>query len=368
MTEKLRLLLITHDLEIGGLQKVVVSICKAIDREKFIPQVLCMRRLGTFAPEIEAMGIKVELLPQTKSGLDYLAFLKIARIIRRDNIDIIHTHNKQPFLDGSIAALLCGGKRLVHTDHARFFPDKVKYMVAEWFLSHFAKKMVGVSEPTTENLHKFEKISYKKLMTIPNGIDETPFVNAKKSEKRAREIGIKKNGVVFGLIARISKPKGIPYLLEAMAKVVKSLPDSTLLLIGEGELEDEMKKISNDFNLSENVIFTGPRTDIPELLKLIDIFVLSSISEGLPMVILEAMAARCPIVSTNVGGIPTVIKDSVNGRIVKPHSAEALADVMLELAVQKDIRERFASAGFELFKQKFSATMMTNAYEKLYID
>ncbi len=326
-----------------------------------------MRKLGTFASEIESLGIKVELLPQTKSGVDYLAFLKIAKIIRRDHIDIIHTHNKQPFLDGSIAALLCGGKRLVHTDHARFFPDKLKYMVAEWFLSHFAVKVVGVSENTTENLHKYEKISYKKLMTIPNGIDETPFLNAQKSPALAYEIGIRKKGVIFGLIARISKPKGIHYLLEAMSIVVKTLPDSTLIIVGEGELEREMKDVANSFNLKENVVFTGPRTDIPDLLKIIDVFVLSSISEGLPMVLLEAMAAKCPIISTSVGGIPSVIKTGENGVLVLPHSASSLAGAMVDLAADVNKRNLFAENGFALFMKKFSAKIMVNAYEENYV-
>jgi glycosyltransferase involved in cell wall biosynthesis len=155
--KKIKLMQITHDLKIGGLQQVVVNICKSIDRNIFDISVLCLRNLGGFVPEIEKMGIKVHLLPKKRNGVDYLSFLKVAKILRDQRVDIIHTHNTQPLIDGTIGALLSGVKTVVHTDHSREYPDKRRYMFAEWLISHFVYKIVGVSEPTSRDLIKYHE-------------------------------------------------------------------------------------------------------------------------------------------------------------------------------------------------------------------
>ena len=170
--KKIRLMQITHDLAIGGLQQVIVNLCRNIDKNRFHTTVLCLRALGPLAGEIEQLGIKVMLLPQKKTGTDYFSFLKVAAILRKERVEVIHSHNTQPLLDGTMGAILSGGRqRIIHTDHARQFPDKKRYMFAEWCMSHFVYKMVGVSEETTKNLRNYEKIPKKKLMTIKNGID-----------------------------------------------------------------------------------------------------------------------------------------------------------------------------------------------------
>ena len=163
---RIRLMQITHDLAIGGLQRVVATICRAVDRESFDVQVLCLRALGPFAKDIEQLGISVTLLRQT-GRTDYASFLKVARILRSQRIDVIHTHNTQPFVDGTLGALLAGVRTIVHTDHARTFPDKRRYMLAERVVSRFAYRVVGVSDDTCANLARYEKIPRHKLQTFP---------------------------------------------------------------------------------------------------------------------------------------------------------------------------------------------------------
>ncbi|MDH5572202.1 MAG: glycosyltransferase, partial [Gammaproteobacteria bacterium] len=206
MVKKLKLMQITHDLAIGGLQQVIVNICRTIDRELFDVSVLCLRDLGEFVPYVEELGIKVIFLPQKENGAtDYLSFLKVAKILKDEKIDIIHTHNTNPFIDGTIGALLSGVKTIIHTDHARVFPDKKRYMFAEWLMSNFAYKIVGVSEHTTNNLNKYEKISRAKLVTIPNGIDGTVYDINIDIEQIKQELGIKNGGPVIGLGVRLTE-------------------------------------------------------------------------------------------------------------------------------------------------------------------
>ena len=331
---KIRLMIITHDLAIGGLQQVVVNICRTINRDKFDVSVLCLRALGEFVPEVEKLGIKVFFLPQ-KKGTDYFSFFKVAKILKQEKIDVIHTHNTQPFIDGTIGALMSGVRTIVHTDHGRQFPDKRRYMFAEWLMSHFVYKVVGVSDHTSQNLIKYEKISRKKIMTIPNGIDGAKYNIVINKDQKKKEIGIKGNGPIIGLGVRLTEQKGITYLLQAMPKVIEVFPEITLIVAGDGPLENSLKQEAVNLGVDKNVLFVGPRLDMPELLKLFDLYVLPSLWEGLPMVILEAIAAGCPIIATDVGGIPSAVIHKKNGILIEPANSGKLALVIIKLLFNK---------------------------------
>jgi glycosyltransferase involved in cell wall biosynthesis len=365
--QRIRLAQITHDLRIGGLQQVVVNICRTIDREKFDVIVICLRALGEFVPEVERMGIKVRLVPQRQKGTDYFSFLKLANILKEEKIEVIHTHNTQPFFDGAIAGLLAGVKTIVHTDHARNFPDKRRYMFAEWLVSHFAYKIVGVSDHTCRNLVRYEKISKKKIMTIMNGIDLTRYKVEIDQQRKRMELGLNGKGPIIGLAGRLVEAKGVRYLLQAMTDVVPLFPNITLLIAGDGPLQDELKKMSVDLGIERRVLFTGPRLDMPELMKLFDIYVSPSISEGLPMVLLEAMAAGCPIIATEVGGVPMAVHHGENGSLVRPENPKALSSEIVRLLSNKEVRQQYSENGMTLAGEKFSAEVMTRNYEKLYL-
>lgn len=368
MSKKIKLLQITHDLAIGGLQQVVVNICRSIDREKFDVTVLCLRYLGEFVPQIEELGIKVIFLPQREDGkTDHFSFLKVAKVLKGEKIDIIHTHNTQPFLDGTLAAIMSGVKAVIHTDHCRSFPDKKRYMFAEWLMSHYAYKVVGVSDHTTENLVKYEHITRKKLMTIPNGIDISKYDTEIDRDAKKNDIGINNSGFIIGMGVRLSKQKGITYLLKSMPEIINAFPDITLVIAGDGEERVNLEKETTDLNINDNVIFTGPRLDIHELLKLFDLYVLPSIFEGLPMVLLESMAAGCPIVATDVGGNSTAIKHRINGSLVESENPKAFAEEVIHVLNDEDLRRQYIEKSHVMMKELFSADIMTRQYENLYL-
>jgi glycosyltransferase involved in cell wall biosynthesis len=365
--KKLRIMQITHDLAIGGLQQVVVNICRTIDRERFDVSVLCLRALGGFVPEVEKLGIEVILLPQKKNGVDYLSFLKVAKILRETKIDAIHTHNTQPLIDGTLGALLAGVRTVIHTDHARHYPDKRRYLFAEWVMSHFVRKMVGVSAATVADLRKYEKIASRKLLTIPNGIDDARLVTTIDKQKKKTELGIVRTGPVIGLGVRLAEQKGITYLLQAMPRIIRRRPDITLVIAGEGELEQTLKDEAISLEIEKNVLFVGPRYDMPEVLQLFDLYVLPSLWEGLPMVLLEAMAVGCPIVATDVGGNSTAVIHGENGSLVESKNPEALEQEIVRLLEDDALRNRYGQRGRELFLRRFTARNMTAQYEKLYL-
>jgi len=366
IAKKIKIIHITHDLDLGGLQRVIINICRTIDRSRFDMSILCLRKLGCFLPEVEKLGIPVTLLPKKETGTDYLSFVKVAEYLRKEKPDVIHTHNTQPFIDGTLGAILSGVKKIIHTDHARSFPDKKRYMFAEWFVSHFAYKVIGVSEHTSENLIKFEHINKSKVMTIPNGIDPKPYQIEIDKKAKKKELGISENNLVLGVAVRLSEQKGISYLLKAMPDILKTKPDVSLVIAGDGPLKNDLRFLAENLGISNNVFFLGLRTDTAELLKLFDIYVMPSIWEGLPMILLEAMAAECPIISTDVGGIPTAIENSQNGLLVKPADQEELKNAILYLLDNPEIRKTFSNNALQRFNSKFTARCMTEQYEHLY--
>jgi glycosyltransferase involved in cell wall biosynthesis len=362
-----KLMQITHDLAIGGLQQVVVNICRSINREKFDVSVLCLRALGEFVPEVEKLGVRVFFLPQKEKGTDYFSFFKVAKILRQEQIDVIHTHNTQPFVDGTLGALLSGVKTIVHTDHARDFPDKTRYMVAEHLMSYFAYRVIGVSEHTSANLVHYEKISPKKVMTIENGLDGSRFQIEIDRPAKRKELGIEGIGPIIGLGVRLTEQKGITYLLQAMPEIIKAVPDVTLVIAGDGTLKNELRHEAVTLGIKEHVLFLGSRLDIPQLLKLFDIYVLPSLWEGLPMVLLEAMAAGCSIVATDVGGNAQVITDRYNGMLIEPRNPQKIAEAVVTLLTRIDLRDNYINNAFQVFSHRFSADIMTKKYENIYL-
>lgn len=363
---RVRVLQVTHDLGVGGLPRVVATLCAFIDREQFEVAVLCLNALGPLADELTSAGTPVQLLDQERRRPDYFAFLKVARLLRTERFDVVHTHNTQPFIDGGIGATLARVRTLVHTDHARNFPDKRRYIVAEHVLSHFAYRVVGVSEHTTANLRRYERIPQRKLLTIPNGIDARPYELPFDPTVKRQELGLS-DGPVVGFAGRLATQKGVAYLLEAMRLLLRRFPRLTLLVAGEGPLNPDLRRTARELGVESSVKFLGVRPDMPELYRLLDVFVLPSLWEGLPMVVLEAMAAGCPVVASGVGGVPSVVEHESSGLLVPPQRPDQIATEVGRLLDSSELRERFRQAGRVAFKQRFSAESMARRYEDVYL-
>ena len=366
-TRPTRVMHITQDLGVGGLERVIVLLCRTLDRERFEPSVLCLRKAGDFAAELMAEGIPVHVLPWSREELDYFAFRKVGRILREQRIDVIHSHNTGPFFHGALGATLAGVKTHIHTDHARPFPDSMRWMVAEHLLSYLAYRVVGVSDDTTHNLRHYEKIPEGKLATIPNGIDLQP-IRSDASQLR-QELGIAPGTPVIGTAGRLTHQKGMEFLVQAAEILRPRFPDFRVLIVGEGKGNEqaELQEMVDRAGLQDHVHLLGLRMDIPDLLALFDIYALPSRWEGLPMAILEAMAAGLPIVGSAVGGVPTAVREGVNGFLVEPEDAASLAGSLERLLNDPHLRRRMGEAGRKRYEASFTARQMTRRYEKLYL-
>lgn len=369
MTRRIRVLQVVPDLGVGGLSRVVESICITIDKERFDIRVLSFHGGGEFADILRESGIPVFTMGDRdfRRRTSYTGFIDVARLLRREHVDVVHTHNTQPFLDAVPGGILAGVRTMIHTDHARHFPDQWRYMFAERVLSHFVYRVVGVSDDTSRNLTKYEKISPRKIVTIPNGISGQVYDVAVDREAKRRELGLPANAVVLGFASRLEPQKGVPYLLDAMPEIVRRTPNVVLLIVGQGREQPALERQTAELGLGAHVRFLGVRFDMPELLGLFDVMVLPSVWEGLPMIILEAMAAGCPIVATPVGGVPTAVRRGETGLLVEPRNPSALADAVAELLNNPERRRQFGKAAKRVFRSDFTAEAMTRKYEALYL-
>lgn len=366
---RLRVLQVVPDLGVGGLSRVVESICLTIDKSQFDVSVLSFHGGGEFADILRKSGVPVFTLGDGdfRKRTSYTGFLEVARLLRREAVDVVHTHNTQPFLDAVPGGILAGVRTMVHTDHARHFPDRWRYMFAERVLSRFVYRVVGVSDDTSRNLVKYEKISPRKIVTIPNGISGHVYDVRIDREAKRRELGIAPDAKILGFASRLEPQKGVPYLLDAMPEIIRRVPQVLLLIVGQGREQSALERQVSELGIEQHVRFLGVRFDMPELLGLFDVMVLPSVWEGLPMIILEAMAAGCPVVATSVGGVPTAVRNEETGLLMKPGNPHAIVEAVSGLLNDGNRRERFGAAARRVFAQQFTADAMTRQYERLYL-
>jgi glycosyltransferase involved in cell wall biosynthesis len=365
--DKIRLMHVIEDLGVGGLERVVVTICRTIDRSRFEPSVLVLRGSGALAPELEELGVEVIDIGGAPGKGDYFAFRKVAREARERRIDVFHTHNTLPLFDAFPAARLIGARGHVHTDHARHFPDKLRYMVAEHFASYFLDKIVAVSDDTKKNLVHYEKISPSRITVIPNGIDSERFTRPVDVAAIRAALGLS-SGPVIGLGARLTEQKGVIYLLHAVVQLRAQYPGLQVLVAGTGDQEDHLKRAASELGIASAVHFLGVRLDLPELVRAFDVFVIPSIWEGLPMALLEAFAAGTPVVASEVGGIGKVIRHRENGSLVPARDPGALAAELAHVLAQPELRKKYSAAARRTFEESYSAEAMTRRYEAVYLE
>jgi glycosyltransferase involved in cell wall biosynthesis len=357
---------ITETLLVGGMEQVVVSLCQAMDRERWTPHVVCLKHGGPLADACAAMQVPVYVVAEHARN-PYLAFTTLARHLRDLNAAVVHTHNTSGFIWGGLSVLLAGTPRWIHTEHGRAFPDLKRRVIAERLLSHRADAVVGVSDQATADLAQWVGIAPSKLVTIANGVPASRIPEPDRAGARAA-LGLANDAVVIGTLARLLPEKGIDRLLRSFAVVHRENPAAQLVLCGDGDARSALEALAASLGVTAAVHFTGMRLDAPKLLAAFDLFALSSVREGLPMALLESLAAGVPIVSMNVGGVARAVRPGLTGVLVPDGDEAALAAALLDLLADPAERARLGSNARRVFREEFTAESMVARYESLYRD
>jgi glycosyltransferase involved in cell wall biosynthesis len=314
----MNILLLVHGLPVGGTEMMVCHLARRLRVEGHDVAIGCLDLVGELGLGLEAEGFPVELYGR-KPGLDLGLPGRIARAVKRRAFDVVHAHQYTCFFYGVLAKMLTGAP-LVFTEHGRFYPDRpsVKRRVFNFLFSRRADRVTAVSNGVKESLRRIEGFAADRIEVVYNGIDVDRLARsaaAAKGVARSR-FGVPPLAKVVGTVGRLDPIKNHALLLHAFAAVARRMDDALLLIAGEGPELDRLRALSASLDIEGRVRFLGKRSDIDQVLAALDVFALSSFSEGTPMTLIEAMAASVPIVSTAVGGVPEIVRDGVEGLLV----------------------------------------------------
>jgi glycosyltransferase involved in cell wall biosynthesis len=310
-------------------------------------------------------GVPVIYCENQSRAAKYLRGFELAQLFRRLRVDVLHTHNTTAFIHGLIGGRLARVPVQIHTDHCKNYQDETRrWMVLEHIASRFIDKMVAVSEHTRDELIQYERIPQSKLMVIRNGINPRPTRTAPLEALRA-EFGFTPDQIIIGTIGRLQAQKGLDLLVAAAPAVLAACPNVRFLVVGGGSLEQQLRAQAAALGLDGHLVFTGWRSDAVDLLQLFDCFVSTSNFEGLPMVLLEAMAAGKPIVATAVGGVPEAV-DEFNGITLPTRDPAALSSALVGLAQRPEVMRQLGAHSRTRYAERFTAQAMAAAYQQLY--
>jgi glycosyltransferase involved in cell wall biosynthesis len=314
--------------------------------------------------QLERQGIDTYVLKM--NGMFDLEWVrKACQLVRRERVSLIHAHEFDGITHGSLVARLVGVPCVATVHGKNYYWEKRRRRLAYRVASHIAT-MVAVSEDLKRFITANVGVPAMRIKVIYNGQEVFPPVAPEQRRCLRAELGLEEDEQVVGLVGSLYPIKGHKYLLEAVPRILKLHPDTTFLIVGRGELELPLKEEVNRCGLKNRVRFLGLRDDVSALLSLMDIFVLPSLSEGLSIALLEAMAAGKPVIATDVGGNPEVVVDGETGFLVPPRDADTLAAKLLLLVADKHQARRLGKNGRRRVQQHFSFQSMVNNYQDLY--
>ena len=355
-------------LAVGGLEKMVCELIRSCRAHHMNSVIYCLDERGVLADQMEQLGIKVVLLKRRR-GFDFRLLFSLASRFRQDGLTAVHTHNLDPMIYGGLAAWFAGIGRRIHTQHdvhvgTYSTQDRVKLVLSSLFI----RTMVGVSSETARLLFA-SGVRPACCVTIANGVDLTTFGGKVSGNAEASSDGSAKNKhLLLGTVARLSPEKGLDCLIHAFALIHKESPITIYLEIaGEGgerkALEDQVERLG----LASSVRFRGSLPRVDEFLMTLDIFVLPSLTEGIPLALLEAMASQLPVVGTRVGGVPEVVIHEESGILVPPNNPGELARAILDLVREPGKRKYLARNAQARIKEHFGLDTMVRRYRRLYL-
>ena len=381
MKRKINILYVIDTLFIGGAEQHVATLCRHINKEKFhvVACTLFSRNLSKvepFAVQIGKMGIRVERLGLT-TWRDVYTFKKYLSLIDEEKIDIVHAHTVPADFWGCLIARAFKHRKTIVTLHGldskKTFISKLQYKILNLCLTD---RIIACSNLLKNIAINENFASSDKIEVIPNQVDITVFNPGKKGEKIRTEYNISNDTVIIGSIGRFIKRKGFEICLQVFAEVKKRHPRSKFILCGYGEEEGFYRTTAKDLNIESNVIFTGPRMDVNEVMAAIDILLFTPLcSEGFGKVLIEAMASGKPVVASNVYPTPEIVIDGRTGFLPfpeKPLETMEKVDVdpfvkkILYLIENNEIRKTMGLEGRRIVEEKYSTKVVMKQTETLY--
>ena len=372
--QKINILYVVTQLELGGAQTQLLSLIRHLDKDRYN---LFLFTAGEGLLLDEALSIGGLTVHRSKHlrrpihfSQDILALMEIVRFIKKNKIDIIHTHSSKAGILGRWAGALAKVKIIVHTVHGWSFNDfqnpllKKFYIALEHFSAKFTDAIIVVSHHDKQKGLKRRIGTEGKYSLVRYGVDRAKFGLEDRSLRK--ELGIGDAELVIGMIACFKPQKAIEDFVRLAFLANPVLPQAKFLLVGDGVLRKKIEKLIVKFNLNSRFILLGWRKDIPRVLSAMDVFVLTSLWEGLPIAVLEAMVSQVPVVATHTGGISEVITEGETGFLVPCHDMASMLEKMRILLQNVPFKNRIIQSAKQCMDEKFDTETMVKTHEDLY--
>jgi glycosyltransferase involved in cell wall biosynthesis len=359
-------------LVLGGGGQVMSTIARNVDRSRFDLDFYCVIEGGAYREEIEGLGFSVAVLP----AYDFRRLIpyrprevfRLARYLRDGRYDIVHTHLFQADVVGRTAARLAGIRTVVKTMHNMGCWKTRWNLTVDRVLNRWTKKVICVSGYQRQEVIRQEGLPPERVVTIPNGVDVRRFDVAVNRGEYLRSLGLRPDRPVIGTVGRLIEEKGHIHLLRAVPLILRHHPYAQFLIVGDGRLRESLTSFLNEQPYAGVVRLAGLRPDVAELLSVMDVFVFPSLSEGFPIALIEAMAARRPVACSQIPQVGDVIVNGRTGLYFRPADSPSLADATNRLLSDAPLRERLAANAFEWIRDNYSEVRMMRTIEDLYME
>jgi sugar transferase (PEP-CTERM/EpsH1 system associated) len=353
-------------MNVGGREKVVIDILKQLDRTKFNIEVVCLGDKGGLYDEFESTDLPIHFFKK-KAGFRPKLFIELKKHFTKHQYDIVHSHNPGSFIYTAIGAELARIPMIINSEHGYSYDITFRKRLFESFLMNIIDLTLTVSDDLCKKILNRPFVKQSKVKRLYNGIPVEKFLHDVQKRKEIRNfLNVGETTLLIGTIGRLVKVKDHKTLIRSFKIVHQTFPDSKLVIVGEGTRKNELFDLSNQLGLSSEIIFTGTRDDISCILSGLDVFVLSSISEGISITLLEAMAAGLPVVATSVGGNVEIVEDHFSGLLVLPKSPQLMAKALIFMIQNVSKREKFGDTGKKTVMQKFNIKKMIENLEAIY--
>ena len=362
----LRVMFVITCMPVGGAETLLVNLVRRLDRDRFAPELCCLKYFGplgdVLAGEIPAF---TGLLSQK---YDVTVLGRLTRLLKQRSIDAVITVGTggDKMFWGRLAAWRAGVPVIASALHSTGLPDRVEWLNRQ--LQPITDAFIAVAQPHARYLAEHEGCPSHKVRVIPNGVDVERFRPLAPNTALRASLGLPSESPVAAIVAALRPEKNHELFLAAAARIRRLRPDAQFLIIGDGAARAKLEALRDSLNLADSVRFLGTRGDIPELLSLVDVLMLTSHMEANPVSILEALACGKPVVATRVGSIPESVHDGQNGYLVPPGDADAIANRVVELFNDRNLARRLGHAGRQTVVEHWSLETMVRGYEELIED
>jgi glycosyltransferase involved in cell wall biosynthesis len=381
LAEPLRVLNVITHLDAGGATDAALNACAYISDERFAPTLVCgpsPEEEGDVKARADGLGVEVVTIPTLRRSIDPIRDVRALRalqsLFRATRPDIVHTHSSKAGFLGRLAARRERAPAVIHTVHGWSFHDymprrdRVLFTAVERLAARWTDRIVTVSELDRSKGLAAGIGSFELYSVIHELNDLEAFLGADDAPAASRaRLGLPADAPVIGTVGRLSDQKDPTTFVHSAAAVAADIPEARFVMVGHGPLRRHVERLVGDLGLRDRFLLTGVRADIPAILRSFDVFLLTSLWEGMPLVIPQAMACRVPVVASTADGNRELIRDGHNGLLVPPNSPDQFARAVVRLLREKSLRDRVVAQGTRT-AEDFTLAHTIPQLESLYLD